>query len=310
VPDLALVVSPRNRGWILDTVSQEIARYFPGTTLLHYGVTPLPQAGAYFFSHYSLFEYCLANERGLGSKSSLVFFTHPSHPWWRWKRVVRALNQCTKVLSMSSLHAEGLVKRGVNAGRVLTLIPGSHPEVFLPHERTGSGVVGLCAAYYRRKSPELIAEVVAQMPHRQFLLIGRGWENAPGFDQTLRRSNVDYAQPSYEDYPAHYRRMDVFLSPAKLEGGPIPLLEAMLSNAVPVASRTGFAPDLIRHGENGFLFDVGASSETVCSFIDQAYKLPGAIRPSVEAFTWSAYADRVAALVGTASGSSGSDPDG
>ena len=54
-------------------------------------------------------------------------------------------------------------------------------------------------------------------------------------------------------YPDLYSKMDVFVSPSILEGGPVPILESMMSNCVPVASKTGFCPDIINHGQNGFL---------------------------------------------------------
>ena len=38
-----------------------------------------------------------------------------------------------------------------------------------------------------------------------------------------------------------------------LEGGPVLILESMMSNCVPVASKTGFCPILLIHFQNGFL---------------------------------------------------------
>jgi glycosyltransferase involved in cell wall biosynthesis len=80
--------------------------------------------------------------------------------------------------------------------------------------------------------------------------------------------------------------MDIFVSTAKLEGGPIPLVEAMMCNVVPVASKTGFAPDLIIHGENGFMFDINSSVETICELIEQAYKVKTDVRKTVEKLSW------------------------
>ena len=50
---------------------------------------------------------------------------------------------------------------------------------------------------------------------------------------------------------------DVFLFPSHFEGLPNAVIEAMAAGVPIVATRVGGIPDLIRHGENGFLVDVG-----------------------------------------------------
>ena len=91
--------------------------------------------------------------------------------------------------------------------------------------------------------------------------------------------------------------MDVFLSPSAVEGGPLPLLEAMASNCVPVTSRTGFAPDVITHGQNGFLFDAGATTAEVCALVESAFRVTTDIRSTVAHLTWERYARDTLAYV-------------
>ena len=89
--------------------------------------------------------------------------------------------------------------------------------------------------------------------------------------------------------------MDVFVSVSKLEGGPIPLIESMMCNIVPVASRTGFAPDIIRNDENGYLFDIDSEVGDICKLIDKAMHFPSDIdiSSSVENFCWSKFAKKI-----------------
>jgi glycosyltransferase involved in cell wall biosynthesis len=135
------------------------------------------------------------------------------------------------------------------------------------------------------------------MPSRSFLLIGKAWDAHPKFGEMLNLPNFKYVDTDYDDYPSHYAQMSVFVSPSRLEGGPIPLLEAMMSNVVPVASRTGFAPDIIVHGENGYLFDIGQSVGSICRLIDEAFALNCDVRSSVEAYTWSSFARAVRRVI-------------
>lgn len=294
--DLALIVSDRNRGWVLETICREIASRHPGRTLLHYSVRDLPRARAYFFSHYSLFDACVRRNPLLRFRRTLVFFTHPSHPRAESSRVARQLEKATAVLSMSSVHAEGLVADGVPMERVHVLLPGTDPDRFVPHHRDGSGAVGLSSAYYPRKNPDGVAAIVRALPGRRFLLVGKGWSAWSGFESLRSEPNFTYVEPRYDDYPRYYAAMDVFVSASTLEGGPVPLLEAMMANVVPVSSRTGFAPDLIDDGRNGFLFDVDAPVEVVCELVERAYGLEANVRATVEDRTWERFVADVRAV--------------
>ena len=55
-------------------------------------------------------------------------------------------------------------------------------------------------------------------------------------------------------------------------GGPIPLLEAMMSNCFPVITDVGFCSDVVINGKNGFLFDpYNYKLEEVISLIERAF---------------------------------------
>jgi glycosyltransferase involved in cell wall biosynthesis len=53
------------------------------------------------------------------------------------------------------------------------------------------------------------------------------------------------------------RSIDIFVLPSRSEALSNSLLEAMACGCCPVASRIGGNPELIRHGENGMLFEAG-----------------------------------------------------
>ncbi|MGH9152624.1 MAG: glycosyltransferase family 4 protein [Acidimicrobiales bacterium] len=294
--DLVLVLSERNRGWVLDTICKEIARYHPGRTALHYAARGLPRARAYFFSHYSLFTEHVRRNPSLLLRRTLVWFTHPSDDPATARRVARRLRLASAVVSMSTVHARTLVAQGVPPNKVHVVLSGTDPERFFPHDRDGTGAVGLSSAYYARKEPDRIARLVRLLPGRPFLLVGKGWSEWPGFDRLEAEPNFTYVEPEYDEYPGYYAAMDVFVSPSRLEGGPIPLLEAMMANVVPVCSRTGFGPDLIEHGRNGFLFDVDAPLDEVAALVERAYSLDADVRATVQERTWERVAREIRAV--------------
>ncbi len=59
-----------------------------------------------------------------------------------------------------------------------------------------------------------------------------------------------------EKLPVYYGVADIVFIPSYYDGMPNVLLEAMASDRVVVASRAGAMPDVIKHGHNGFLFDI------------------------------------------------------
>lgn len=284
--DLVFVVLDLAKGWILEAICREIATYFPGKYCFHYSEYSLPPSKAYFFAHYSFMPVCIKQNPSIWGSKLLVWHTHPrTDIGISNDELIYALNRASKVMCMCSQFARLLVSQGLNPKKVTYILGAADPKLFQPHERS-NGSVGFCTAFYYRKEPERILNIIKMMPSRKFILLGKGWKEYSKFSEMQDLANFTYIEAPYSDYPKYYAEMDVFVSTAKLEGGPIPLVEAMMCNVVPVASKTGFAPDLIIHGDNGFLFDTDSSVETICELIEQAYQIKTNVRNSVENLSW------------------------
>lgn len=305
--DLVLVMPPLGAGnWILDAICREIASDENArVTLVRSGAT-LPPAKAYFFSHYDFFRWSLLQEAILPGRC-LVFFTHPSEERLSRPEISYVLSRADHVVSMCDLFARWLVEVGVAPQRVSVATIGADPDFFAPHAR-GTGAVGLCTAYYPRKNPDRILALVQAMPHRHFILLGRHWRDWSRFEELAALPNFHYEERPYAEYPAFYNRIDVFVSMSALEGGPVPVVEAMMSNCVPVASRTGLAPDVIVNGVNGFLFDVDASIDDVTRLVDLAYDCPVDVRATVRHLTWRRFSDQIHAIAGLGHDARASQP--
>ena len=103
---------------------------------------------------------------------------------------------------------------------------------------------------------------------------------------TRIREDGAYNNESYDTYPDLYNNIDIFISPSTLEGGPVPVLEAMLSNCFPIASKTGFCPDIISDGKNGFLFDIDADYTEVIRLIKLADSKTIDVRQTALEHSW------------------------
>ncbi|MDJ0732736.1 MAG: glycosyltransferase [Nostocaceae cyanobacterium] len=284
--DLVFVVFGFAKNWILEAICREITAYFPGKYCFHYSETNLPPSKAYFIAHYSFLPACLKLNPHIWGSKILVWHTHPRNDLGISNdELIYVLNKVTKVICACSQFARLLISQGLKSHKVTYILGAADPNIFQPHQRQ-DGVVGFCTAFYYRKEPKRIFNIIKMMPHRKFILLGKGWEKYDKFLEMKSLPNFSYVEVPYSDYPKYYGKMDVFVSPAKLEGGPIPLVEAMMCNVVPVASNTGFAPDLIVQGENGFIFDVDSSVEEICELIDKAFAVQNDVRKSVENLSW------------------------
>ncbi|MFC3693338.1 glycosyltransferase family 4 protein [Chenggangzhangella methanolivorans] len=284
--DIVFVLNINSKGWILEKICRVIAE----NTGLSYRIVFternssftnwLPNAPRYFFGHYKL--YLMARDQDpefFADKQCFVWFTHPVFDSVKRDGFVAKMNMATKIVTANLFHRRALEFMGVESERIATVLGGADPDVFTTAPRTGR-TVGVVGAYYERKNPALLLELVRAMPGTNFLLIGPAredienqnliWEAWPRFDELLSLPNFDYVTPPYHAYGEYYHKFDVYLSLSSLEGGPIPLIEAMFCNRMPVITRTGFAEDIVEHRRNGYLIDIEPSLVDVVKAVEWA----------------------------------------
>jgi glycosyltransferase involved in cell wall biosynthesis len=307
--DVLYVMDFHDEDWVLGAICRRIAKeskgrigyyhhrhfYSSGDRDPFWPVVPrLPDAKNYFFADTPFLAWCLKSHPPLWHRKTFAYDTHPRERISD-RELVFALNQATHTISMCSTHRNDLITKGLNPERVTAIIGGADPDVFTAHKRSPDGLIGFCANYYPRKNPDRLIEIVERMPQRNFVLLAgsKKWQEYPRFQHLKNLPNLEYVETTYDRYPEYYGKMTVFVSVSLVEGGPIPLLEAMMSNVVPVASRTGFGEDVIRHGENGYLFDPYAPTDEVCELIEKAFLLKTDVRSTVLRHTWQEFARAV-----------------
>jgi glycosyltransferase involved in cell wall biosynthesis len=110
------------------------------------------------------------------------------------------------------------------------------------------------------KGPDVFLRVAEQLSARYdnlwVLLTGpaRGYVK-----QGLERLGIPYIHHFLADYRAivrYYQALDLYVIPARCEGGPAALLESWAAGVPVVSTRVGMPADLITHGENGMLAEV------------------------------------------------------
>ncbi|GAB5441126.1 MAG: hypothetical protein Fues2KO_14750 [Fuerstiella sp.] len=296
--DLVYVAPPKElHGWILDAICREVDQFVEARTAFVGLDEPFPSADVYFYSHYGYFREALLHRPEVHHARNVLFYTHPRELWYSNAELKYCLNQSDAIISMCSRFADHIIDNGVAPELVQVGLLGADPAVFQPHRR-GTGSVGFCSSYLPRKNGERLLELVRSMPDQSFVLCGRNWREWQRFGELQALSNFEYLQIDYKDYPAFYNSLDVFVSLSTLEGGPVPLIEAAMSNVVPVCSDTGHARDIIEHGANGFIFDPAAPIAEVVELIGRARRLQTDIRQTVEHLTWERFSKQVQQTAG------------
>lgn len=111
------------------------------------------------------------------------------------------------------------------------------------------------------KGPDTLLEAAERLrdriPELWFLLTGP----SRGFVRSgLERLGIPYSHhllPSTEAVATAYKAIDLCVVASREEGGPKAVLESMATGIPLVTTRVGQAMDLVRHGENGFVVEVG-----------------------------------------------------
>jgi glycosyltransferase involved in cell wall biosynthesis len=308
--DLALLDNRDDGAWILARVCTELKRYVPRSSLMLDFRERLPEAKAYFYSHYSLYIQSLRANPWLRNRRHIVLFTHRRDIGLSEPELVRALNNAHLVIFMTQADCDYFVASGLDKARAAHWVFGADEDLFVPPsvERVPLAsrrpVVGFCLGfrahphYRERKNYDFVVEIIKQLvADHDVLLVGQGFHGYERFGELLNLSRFTYAEPRYDDYVRFYQQMDVFVSASALEGGPVPLIESMMCNVVPVVSNTGFAPTVVRNRENGFIFDVPCSASEVVSLVRQALLLRRPVRESVLPYSWRAFSAHVAAAL-------------
>ncbi len=100
-------------------------------------------------------------------------------------------------------------------------------------------------------------------PNLVVVLVGPGWEVLKTTIESLGIRVLHYEFDKSEDTRNAYWLMDVLLVTAKVEGGPVTVLEAMGCGVPVITSQVGHVSEVIRDGTNGFICPQRKSQEYI-----------------------------------------------
>jgi len=242
----------------------------------------------FYGSHFTLFDAPEAAAAAEHRVATTYFHGRPGTPGMpEFDEAYAALRACHAELDRVQVsHAEMrdvVLSSGIDPAKVFLIPIGVEPALFRPQSPEAKAAarrsLGLAEGAFvvgsfqkdgvgwddglepkLIKGPDVLVDALVaareRVPELVVLLSGpaRGYVKA-GLD----RAGVPYVHrrvERYDEIGPLYAALDAYVVPARQEGGPKGVLEAMAAGVPLVSTRVGQAVDLVRDGENGWLVDV------------------------------------------------------
>jgi len=218
----------------------------------------------------------------------------------------RTLKKFDKVIAITKWEVPYLLELGLESDQIV-YIPNGIPEAYFTHEITKGDKI----LFFGRVSP--VKDIETLLKAIQLLKIKRINFKleivGPGERDYLTLLNHMVKRFGLEDevrfLPAIYdvrekiKKLDscsVFVLPSLREGMPQSLIEAMARERIVIGSDNMGNKDLIEHGKNGYLFEIG-DARALAKYLEKALsekntKMMKAARRSVEGFRWDKVMER------------------
>ncbi|OGS33737.1 MAG: hypothetical protein A2293_14380 [Elusimicrobia bacterium RIFOXYB2_FULL_49_7] len=241
------IVAPTD-SWILQKMGQELLQRIP---FIHYSPWKADQREKWdivYFINYALFQP-VPKARYIGG-----YFTHKEND--QFERIARQMHF---TVNMSKKYAQLLDSISKNN---FVIPPGVDLERFVPKMK-----LAVAGRFYPsgRKGEDLV-EKIKSLPYIEIL--------------------TSEGKLSPDQMPGFYNNADYIFIPAKLEGGPMSLLEGLACGKEIIAPDVGMVPEF-HEGIHRYDRD---RPESLIGLIDDLYQKRLVIRRNVENYSWDNFA--------------------
>jgi glycosyltransferase involved in cell wall biosynthesis len=288
-----------NRNWILGNWLKEVKKRKPEIFRIRWTpfiyanrfmlerifVTPLPKRAIYFFSYPTIFaKYYSMNPKRFYQRS-MVLYPHNETEMGSVKDQVSLLNESFAVYFFCSRDAENLIANGLEPQKARLAYCAVDVDCIPSNmNQNPDNTVVLASRYSPRKGLKILPEIISSCPNLNFVALGRDWGQFIEDSGLAKLKNFEHHEFNLKSRNFFLSKASIFLSLSTLEGGPVPLIEAMSMGCRVVTTDTGFARDLIKDGVDGILLSNPPTVDEVVQALKRANNLK--IKPDVSWLTW------------------------
>jgi L-malate glycosyltransferase len=204
----------------------------------------------------------------------------------RYRRLIRVTDRIADAIVVNCefvrRHLE--IDEGVPSHRIRLCYNGVDLDEFRPPEKPSEEVkphdeitIGVVCALRPEKDLGTLIEAFARLQRSGLKLVIAG--SGTMLEQLRSQAETKGLAPDYiftgatANAAECLRAIDIFVLPSRSEALSNSLLEAMACGCCPVASRVGGNIELIRHGENGMLFEAG-DVDHLCQVLEPLIEHP------------------------------------
>lgn len=286
-----ILVSSQHKNWIIDYLAQDIALhhgfkviYVPTrkSHIRNFYWKKLPESDRVILMHQSLYTFLVEKKINLRTSMIDIFYTHDQE-----EQIIENRNyKIRKIFCMSRNQANQLSERFAST-RIEVAIGGPNESQFEWTDIQRDRKVILVSDFKPRKNPTLIKAVIKESTDWTFILHGRGWQEFIVASGLNKCENFQYFEFNFENSHSHYLKAPIFMSLSSLEGGPLPVIEALMSGCSVVATNTGFAQDLAEIFSNVYVIPTTSTVPQIIETLERARMAPRADSKSLKVISQS-----------------------
>jgi glycosyltransferase involved in cell wall biosynthesis len=287
-----VMLIPDSINWILGTWAKQIVKWNShhyNFVIVPYGeirenpelfFSLLPEVDAVHCLSQSAFPTVLEKiEQSSARNVPLISTIHHIVHWSQIEACLRA----DRIMVVCEQFRQALLNAAVPTEKVTLIYNGVDSAFFAPMDRrlakekfgipAEAFTIGFSAKassnHDGRKGIDVFEGVLARLAaagrDTNVIITGPGWEKVVAKNQREQNRIHYFRYLPDVAMPAFYNALDVFLVTARVEGGPVPPLEAMSCGTPVVTTPVGTMRDFIQDGENGLLVPFDDAEATVAA---------------------------------------------
>ena len=304
LPELYYVVPDAN--WVTDWIGYYITSEINNQFGWQAHVTSTPHLLVDHIIHYGqLWGFLGSVSSRINTRNTIVATVFHGNRTAQYPELARAMDQLVenshapaRIVTACRIMEQRLVAWGVPSDKIVRIPLGVDLDRFQPASpqqrltlRRKHGVPddAFCIGSFQKdgsgweegltpkliKGPDVFLRVIERL-HKQYKLFVFLTAPARGYvKQGLESLSVPYRHEILSDYREVanlYHCLDLYLVASREEGGPKAVLESLAAGVPLVSTRVGLVPDIVQHGQNGFLADsedVDSLTEHIARLIEQ-----------------------------------------
>lgn len=280
---LRVLLVPDYVHWVTGTIAKAIVRFNPwieGTIVSGQVLDVVLEQHPEMMSQFDLVHFVCpyASKQWLPRFQKIMPCVTSHHHVTQWELVKHNLEGDMVVVGSDEWGAD-LKQRGFPADRVARVPYGVDATRFTPPSPKDRSEVrrelkipddSIVVGFFGKQSSndddrkgigvfsEAIVNLSREMPKLTAFIIGPGWQD---FVESLRGKGIHCVWLPFirdnEGLARMYGALDFYWVTAKVEGGPVTLLEAMSSEVCCISTPVGLARDLVEDGTNAMMVPIG-----------------------------------------------------